>query len=271
MSKATRSWAGRAALVLLSVVLFAPATAHAATADLAVAKSDSPDPVKNGQTLTYTIAVTNLGPGTASGVTVTDTLDSHVDFVSATASQGTCSQNGKKVTCDLGNLAAGPYAPAATITIKVIPKKTGQLSNSATVAVGQGDTDPNPANNTDTETTTVIAAGGGGDGGGGGPTCAGHAATQVGTGGADTITGTPGRDVIKARGGNDVIRALQGKDIVCAGGGKDVLKGGSGNDKLKGGSGRDTLKGAGGDDELLGGPGRDRCKGGPGNDTERSC
>jgi uncharacterized repeat protein (TIGR01451 family) len=248
--------------------MLVPASAQAATADLAITKSDSPDPVKESAVLTYTITVTNLGPGTASGVTVTDELDSHVDFGSATSTQGTCDLKGKTVTCVVGTLGASLNAQSATITINVTPKRAGQLSNTATVAVGSGDTDPNPANNSATQTTTVVAAGGGG---GGGATCAGHAATIVGTGGPDTLTGTSGRDVIKARGGNDLIRALQDKDLVCAGGGNDTLKGGSGNDRLKGGSGRDLLKGGGGSDQLLGGPGRDRCHGGAGHDIERGC
>ena len=267
-----RCW--RAAIVVTAgVALLLPAGASAATADLAITKADSPDPVKEGGLLTYTISVSNLGPGTATGVTVTDDLPSQVDFVSATASQGTCDQKGKKVTCALGNLAANPYGQAATVTITVRPKKAGQIVNTASVAVGQGDTDPNAANNSATTTTTVVAAGGGGGGGGGGAgaACAGRAATQVGTAGADVLVGTSKRDVIVARGGNDRVRGLSGKDIVCGGGGRDRIKGGAGDDRLKGGAGRDTLRGGGGDDRLFGGGGRDRCSGGPGNDTEHSC
>ena len=257
-----------AAFAALAVTLAIPATAQAATADLAVSKSDSPDPVVEGTQLTYTITVSNLGPETATGVTLTDELSSQVDIISAAASQGSCKTQGKTVTCDLGTLAVGD----ATVTINVTPKKAGQLTNSATVSLAQSDTDPVPGNNTDTETTTVNAAGGGGGGGGGGgATCGGRAATMVGTGGSDTLVGTAARDVIKARAGNDVVRGLQGNDIVCAGGGKDTLKGGSGSDRLKGGSGRDLIRGAGGADDLLGGPGRDVCKGGPGRDSLRSC
>ena len=257
-------------LALLAITALGPASAQAATTDLAIAKADSPDPVKEGAVLTYTLSVSNLGPGDATGVTVTDDLDSQVDFVAATASQGACDQKGKRVTCTLGNLAANPYGEAASVTITVRPKKAGTLTNTASIAVGPGDTDPTPGNNTATTTTTVVAPGGGG-GGGGGPLCAGQTATVVGTGGADVLTGTDKRDVIKARGGNDTIRGLGRNDLVCAGGGNDTVKGGSGNDRLKGGSGRDLLKGGGGADDLLGGPGRDRCKGGPGKDTERSC
>jgi uncharacterized repeat protein (TIGR01451 family) len=255
----------------LALAALAPATAHAATTDLAVSKADSPDPVAKGAVLTYTIQVTNGGPGTATGVVLTDTLPSTVDFLSATTTQGSCDRNGNKVICDLGNLAADVYNPAATVTIRVRPQKVGEIENTATVAAGPSDTDPVAANNTDTERTRVVAAGGGGGGGGAGPACAGHAATMVGTSGADVLVGGPRRDVIVARGGGDLIRGLDGRDIVCAGRGNDTLKGGSGDDKLKGGRGRDRIRGGSGDDAMRGGPGRDSCRGGPGRDTERSC
>jgi uncharacterized repeat protein (TIGR01451 family) len=50
--------------------------------DLAITKTDSPDPVNVGSTLTYTIQVQNLGPNAATGVAVTDQLPKGVDFVS---------------------------------------------------------------------------------------------------------------------------------------------------------------------------------------------
>ncbi len=270
-----KSLAGRGGLLLLAVAMLAPATAHAATADLAISNSDSPDPVKEDALLTYTIGVSNAGPGTATGVTVTDQLDKQVDFATATSSQGTCKRKGRTVTCEVGTLAAaGPYneyGENAVVTITARPKRTGQITNTAAVAVGSGDTDPNGANNSATQATTVVAAGGGGGGGGGGPTCAGQTATIVGTGGADTLRGTRGKDVIKARGGNDQVRGLQRRDVVCAGGGDDTVRGGAGGDTLKGGSGRDLLKGGSGNDDLLGGGGRDTCRGGGGRDTQRSC
>lgn len=246
---------------MLAVGVFAPAQAFGAS-DLSITKTDSADPATENSELTYSIGVSNAGPDVATGVRVVDDLPSQVDPIAATASQGTCDTKGKKVTCELGTLASGA---AATVTIRVMTKKAGQLSNTATVT--SSDPDPYAENDSDTETTAVVASGGGGVG----PTCAGMAATIVGTGGADVLTGTPGRDVIKARGGNDVIRGVQGKDVVCAGGGSDTIKGGGGNDRLKGGTGRDVLRGGGGDDRLLGGPGRDRCRGGAGQDIERSC
>ncbi len=61
-------------------------------ADLALTKSDSPDPVALGQPLHYTLAVNNAGPSTATAVQLTDTLPPGVAFDSATPSQGTCSE-----------------------------------------------------------------------------------------------------------------------------------------------------------------------------------
>ncbi|UCD51684.1 MAG: DUF11 domain-containing protein, partial [Phycisphaerales bacterium] len=58
-------------------------------ADLEVVKTTLPDPVDAGTTLTYTVTVTNNGPGNATGVTLTDTLPEGVIFLSASGtSQG---------------------------------------------------------------------------------------------------------------------------------------------------------------------------------------
>ena len=73
-------------LLAVSIAALLPASAAAATADLSIAKTDSPDPVTVGAQLTYTITVSNAGPDTANGVQVVDDLDSQVDFVSAAAS-----------------------------------------------------------------------------------------------------------------------------------------------------------------------------------------
>ncbi len=55
---------------------------------LAVAKSDSPDPVAQGAELVYTIVVTNTGTVTASQVIVTDTTPTGTVFVSANVLEG---------------------------------------------------------------------------------------------------------------------------------------------------------------------------------------
>ena len=246
--------------------------------DLALEKSDSPDPVRTGEVLTYTITVTHEGDTSATAATVEDTLPKQVRFVSAQPSQGMpCERSGRKVTCELGPVAAPDGT--ATVTIRVRPKKAGRIENTATVTVAQPEVDPNEVNNSDTERTRVVE----------GPTCAGTAPTIVGTSGDDDITGTDRADVVLAGGGNDTVNALGGKDRICGragadvlrgkadgdivrgGGGRDKARGGAGDDTLRGGRKRDRLRGGSGDDLLNGGRGRDNCRGGPGDDALVKC
>jgi uncharacterized repeat protein (TIGR01451 family) len=63
------------------------------TADVEIVKSDSPDPLYSGDTLTYSIKVTNNSTDVvANGIVVTDTLDPKVTFISA-SDGGTLSGN----------------------------------------------------------------------------------------------------------------------------------------------------------------------------------
>jgi hypothetical protein len=98
------------------------------------------------------------------------------------------------------------------------------------------------------------------------PSCHGHRATIVGTGGHDALHGKPKRDVIGAFGGADRIWGGGGDDIVCAGLGADVVSGGSGSDLLDGQGDADRFSGGRGDDLLIGSAGNDRQSGGLGAD-----
>jgi uncharacterized repeat protein (TIGR01451 family) len=123
--------------------------------DLSVANTDDPDPVAVGAPLTYTLVVTDNGPGLALGVTLTDTLPAGTTFVSASATQGTCDEAGGTVTCDVGTLAGGA---STTVSIRLMaPSSPGTISNTATVSCTS--LDPNPANNTATQDTTVLPDG----------------------------------------------------------------------------------------------------------------
>ncbi len=55
--------------------------ANANSADMAIVKTGSPNPVTEGTPLTYTLTVTNNGPASATNVTVTDTLPSVVTYL----------------------------------------------------------------------------------------------------------------------------------------------------------------------------------------------
>jgi uncharacterized repeat protein (TIGR01451 family) len=122
-------------------------------ADLGITKSDSPDPLIAGQTLTYSIAVQNNGPSDATGVTVTDNLPSTVSYQSATPSQGTCSVASGTVTCALGTVANGA---GATIELKVQTLKDGTISNTARVSSDA--VDPTGSNDSASADTTVNPA-----------------------------------------------------------------------------------------------------------------
>ena len=123
------------------------------SADVSISKTDSPDPVVSGATLTYTLTARNAGPNTATGVTVVDVLPGTVTLQSATTPDGTCSTSGRTVTCALGSLTPGSEE---AITIVVTTSTPGTITNSATVTANESDA--NTGNNSDSETTRVIAA-----------------------------------------------------------------------------------------------------------------
>src|SRR3954451_20007107 len=139
---------------LLSAGVATPAPGD--TANLRLTKTDSPDPVTVGQTLTYTVTVSDNGPDGATNVTMVDTLPNSVDFISATPSSGSCTQQARKVTCHLGSIAAGTPANVSTptVSIQVRPTKPGSITNSPTVTSAEND--PAKANNADQPPTRAI-------------------------------------------------------------------------------------------------------------------
>lgn len=271
-------------VALLAVVAAAIPTITSAAApgssDLRITKTDSPDPVRVGSQLTYTIGVENRGPEPATGVTVTDNLPKTVDLVSASGPGGACARQGQSLRCSIGalNPVGINYGGAqAVVTIVVSARSSGTIRNTATVKGDQKD--PASADNKATATTRVL-----------GPArCRGLDANVAGTAGDDVLFGTPGPDVIAAAGGRDRIVSLAGQDLICAGSGADYVASGSaadrvfggagadrllgrgGPDLLRGSGGNDILKGGRGADRLRGGRGFDRCSGGPGADSERGC
>jgi len=128
--------------------------ANANSADMAIVKTATPSPtVPQGDTLTYTLAITNNGPASATNVTVIDPLPSAVTFLSATTTAGTCSEAGGTVTCLLGTMANGG---TATVTILTLAGMPGVISNTAAVFADQ--VDPNLLNNFSTQTETITSA-----------------------------------------------------------------------------------------------------------------
>src|SRR2546425_1042351 len=120
-----------------------------AQADLSITKTDNPDPVNAGATLTYTVTVTNGGPSTAANVQVTDNLPAGVTFQSASGTGWTCMQAGGVVTRTRGRVVPGGAPP---LTITGTPALCGTPTNRAPLSPTT--IDPSAANNTAPTSTT---------------------------------------------------------------------------------------------------------------------
>jgi len=128
------------------------------TADLALTKSDSPDPVNAGEQLFYSLTVTNNGPNDVSDATLTDTLPAAVTFV--TDDHGVCVEGPPhKLTCTLPKILRNT---SETFVIKV--RVNANVVSSAGHAIGITNSasvgsvkviDPNPDNNDATASTIV--------------------------------------------------------------------------------------------------------------------
>jgi len=120
------------------------------SADLALNLQDTPDPATVGESLLYTIDVSNLGPDPATGVMSHLSLPSQWSVSKISTTRGSCTQD-TSITCNLGNLGV---TEQVQIVIEVLPTSTGNFTIEATVEADQ--TDPNLSNNNATETTTVV-------------------------------------------------------------------------------------------------------------------
>ena len=123
-------------------------------ADLAIDKT-APAQTSTGGQVTYTLAIQNLGPSAATGVTVTDSVPAGLSFAQANPSQGTCNHLNGTVTCNLGTIAANA---GAQITI-VADVGMGLAGNSVTnIAVVDGnEADPDLDNNADDAVVQVVS------------------------------------------------------------------------------------------------------------------
>ena len=130
-------------------------TVVADTADLAIVKSVSPSTLTAGQTATYTLRVSNAGPGSADSVDVTDSIPAGLTLISATGAEWSCAETAPSIRCTQPNLPAGAEAPPIVVTVTVAEAAVaGSMTNTATVS---SDTpDPDPSDNTSTRQTPIV-------------------------------------------------------------------------------------------------------------------
>ena len=118
-------------------------------ADLSITKTALPNPAILGQNMTYTITARNLGPGSASNVSVAETLPSGLTLVSFSSTTGL--YNGVN-TWNIGTLPFNAVT-ILTITAKANESHCSSFTNTATIS----STSPDPVltNNSATLITPV--------------------------------------------------------------------------------------------------------------------
>ncbi len=138
-------------------------TVIARVSDLRASKTDGTTSIAAGGTLTYTITITNLGPSDVSGAPVTDTLDpAFFDPATVTwtcsvppGSGGCAAATGSGNVATTVDLVAGAAA-TFVVTAPVRGSASGTISNTASVAVPPGGSDPDPSNNSGTDGDTLV-------------------------------------------------------------------------------------------------------------------
>ncbi len=127
-------------------------------ANLGITKTNGATSVSAGSNTIYTIVASNAGPSAAPGSTVADTFPAactSVNWTCSGAGGGTCTAAGAGNINQSVNLPVGGSVTfLATCAINVAA--VGTLSNTATVAVAAGITDPTPGNNSATDGPDTI-------------------------------------------------------------------------------------------------------------------
>lgn len=122
--------------------------------DLVVSKSADPSPVLGGQTITYTVVVTNNSANAATNVVLTDTLLGGASFGGVVS--GGFTPQSSTITQAVFTLLSLPAGSSATLIFTATAPASGAVTNTVTVAANE--TDVSPANNTFTVVTPVTSS-----------------------------------------------------------------------------------------------------------------
>jgi|GEM_PF-1938984 len=130
----------------------ASATLTVTVPDLAVTKTDGVNRALPGQTLVYTITVSNIGGRDATGVVLTDTISAYTTFVSAS---GSYSRNGNTLTWsafDLGSGLSTTRWVTVTVTSPLSPNVLSITNTARAADDGAHGADPTPADDIASDT-----------------------------------------------------------------------------------------------------------------------
>jgi uncharacterized repeat protein (TIGR01451 family) len=133
--------------------------APAYSADLSILKDDGVTTYTPGGSLTYIIQISNAGPSDVIGGTVSDrfpALIASTTWSCAATGGGSCTPSGTGDISDTIDLPAGESL-TYTVVASVRATATGPLTNTASVAVPAGVTDPDGSNNSDSDTDNATA------------------------------------------------------------------------------------------------------------------
>src|SRR6185295_6378887 len=132
----------------------------AGSADLAVSKVDTPDPVAIGNNLNYTIVLTNSGPAAAANPSFTDNLPAEINFRSLTPPPGwsciTPAVGGSgSVSCSSATSIGVNASVSFPLQVRVNPTVTDGTIIANTVSASTTTTDSISSNNSATTETTA--------------------------------------------------------------------------------------------------------------------
>jgi uncharacterized repeat protein (TIGR01451 family) len=116
-------------------------------ADLSVSKTANITTPVVGQPITFTVAISNTGPGQATNVQLSDPLPTELGFVSASPDQSDYDSSTGLWT--VGTITNGT---TITLTLVVTPNTAGAITNTAQITTSdQIDRDSTPGNNLEAE------------------------------------------------------------------------------------------------------------------------
>ena len=132
------------------------------SADLSIVKT-GPSTAVAGTTISYVLTLSNAGPSVANGASFADNMPNVLTGVTATCQNAAGGVVGCSATVGSGNNISGSVATFPSggsvqvlITATIPAGATANLSNTATVAVPSGTTDPATANNTSATVITTL-------------------------------------------------------------------------------------------------------------------